>query len=144
MIESHDYKVSLAGTGPKTATLSAPDLTTALDISSPPEFGGPEGLWSPEHLYVASLSSCLMTTFQAIAAASGVDVLAYADRASGHLQRGEDRLYSMDSVTLRPDIEVPSAQLEKAGRLLDKAERACLISRSVKSEIILEPNLHGS
>ena len=144
MIESHDYEVSLVGSGPKTGVLHAPDVVVALDVSSPPEFGGPEGLWSPEHLYVASLSACLMTTFLAIASASGIDVLTYSDNASGHLQRGDDRLYSMDSVTLRPDITVPEAQLDRAVRVLTKAERACLISRSVNSEIHLEPNVHSS
>ena len=132
MIESHDYEVRLAGEGPKSGSLSAPDVVASFDVASPPEFGGPAGFWSPEHLYVAALSSCLMTTYKAIAAASKVDVLAYSDQATGHLQRGEDRLYRMAVVTLRPRIAVPESQMERARRLVDKAEKACLISRSVK------------
>lgn len=141
MIESHDYNISLEGTGEKTGTLSATDLAVDIDVSSPPEFGGPEGVWSPEHMYVASLSACLMTTYRAIAAASKVEVLAYSDRATGHLQRGDDRFFSMDRIILRPTIVVPGSQTDRARRLVDKAEAACLISRSVNSEIVVEPDI---
>ena len=36
-----------------------PDLT----VATPPEFGGPAGVWSPEELLVASVGSCLLSTF---------------------------------------------------------------------------------
>lgn len=141
MIEEHDYEISLEGSGPKSGAVTASDVVVVLDVASPPEFGGPEGLWSPEHLYVAAVSSCLMTTFQAIAAASSVDVVSYVDQATGHLQRGEDRMYRMDRITLRPTIKVPATQVDRALRIIEKAERACLISRSVNSEILLEPDV---
>jgi organic hydroperoxide reductase OsmC/OhrA len=83
-----------------------------------------------------------MTTFRAIADASGLDVLEYSDRSSGHLQRGEDRRYSFDVVTLRPTVVIgDEAKIERTLRLLHKAEEACLISRSVSSQIILEPTV---
>lgn len=141
MIESHDYTLTLRGTGPKTGTLTDQTLEVALDVASPPEFGGPGGVWSPEHLFLASLSACLMTTFRAIADGSGVEVLGYSDNAVGHLQRGDDRLYRMDRVTLRPRIMVSRAQADRALRLIQKAEAACLISRSVNSEIVMEPDI---
>lgn len=34
-----------------------------LPVAPPPEFRGPEGLWSPEELLVASVNSCVMTPF---------------------------------------------------------------------------------
>jgi organic hydroperoxide reductase OsmC/OhrA len=141
LIESHDYFIELGSSGLKTGILGAPsDGLPSVDVASPPEFGGPAGVWSPEHLFVASLASCLMTTFRAIADASGLDVLGYADNASGHLQRGEDRLYSFDTVTLRPHVLVADEdKVAKALRLLEKAEKVCLVSRSVSSQILLEP-----
>ncbi|MDH3194323.1 MAG: OsmC family protein, partial [Acidimicrobiia bacterium] len=106
MIESHDYTVTLEGTGPKTGTLTDHTLAVGIDVASPPEFGGPEGVWSPEHLFVAAVSACLMTTFQAIADLSAVHVISYSDQAIGHLQRGEDRRYRIDKITLRPRVVV--------------------------------------
>ncbi|MFP3882342.1 MAG: OsmC family protein [Actinomycetota bacterium] len=147
MIESHDYQVSITGTGPKTGTLeSTSDGLPPLEFASPPEFGGPERIWSPEHLFVASVAGCLMTTFQAIAANSGVEVLEYTDHSTGHLQRGDDRRYSIDRITLRPTVVISAdSNPDKTHRLLEKAEEACLIGRSIVSEQILEPTvLQGS
>ena len=143
MTESHDYSVDITSTGLKTGTLeSTGDALPACEVASPPQFGGPPGVWSPEHLYVAALSSCLMTTFRSIAENSGLTVLDYSDQATGHLQRGEDGLFAFDTVTLRPRVVIADAsKTERATRLLHKAEAACLVRRSVASEILLEPTV---
>ncbi len=143
MIDTHVYKVELVGADEKTGTLTAiDDRLPEMAVASPPEFGGPGGKWSPEHLYVASLSSCLMTTFRSIAANSGVEVLDYSDEATGRLQRGEDRLYSIDKVTLRPTIVVATdSRVDRVERLVQKAEQVCLISRSVTTEVTVEPRI---
>lgn len=52
---------------------SSPRPTTFRSSTLPPEFGGPERTWSPEHLFVAAVSSCLMTTFRAIAEMSELE-----------------------------------------------------------------------
>lgn len=143
MIESHNYEVELVNTGSKTGVLDATaDGLPSIEVAAPPEFGGPAGVWSPEHLFVAALAACLMTTFRAIADASGLDVLEYSDESSGHLQRGDDRRYSFDVVTLRPRVLInDEAKIERTLRLLHKAEEACLVSRSVLSQIVLEPTV---
>ena len=140
MIESHDYDIEIVSTGVRSGVLdSEEDRLPSLYVASPPEFGGPEGVWSPEHLFVASVSSCLMTTFRAMADLSKLEIVEYTDSAIGHLQRGEDRLYSIDRITLRPKVVIASDDdLDKAEKLLKKAEEVCLISRSVKSEIFMD------
>lgn len=140
MIESHDYQVQIVSTGARSGVLeSEEDRLPSLYVASPPEFGGPEGVWSPEHLFVAAVAACLMTTFRAIAELSKLEVIEYTDEAVGHLQRGDDRLYSIDRVTLRPKVVIGShVDLEKARRLMRKAEETCLVSRSVSSEIVLD------
>lgn len=138
MIDTHDYPLHLESTGPKTGTLTSDEGLPKLDVASPPEFGGPAGTWSPEHLFVASVSSCLMTTFRAIATMSNLDVVDYTDDPVGHLVR-EGSLFRVESVTLRPRVVVSNPDtVDKAQRLLEKAERACLISRSVTADIRLE------
>jgi organic hydroperoxide reductase OsmC/OhrA len=143
LIDEHDYHVKVRATDLKTGLLEAPvDDLPELAVSSPPEFGGPEHVWSPEHLFVAAIASCLMTTFQSIAANSGVEVLEYTDHSVGHLQRGARGLYSMDRVTLRPTVLISAeSNVDRAIRLLDKAEKVCLIGRSVRSEMVLEPSV---
>jgi peroxiredoxin-like protein len=141
MIDTHEYPLRLEGMGPKEGVLTSTDDLPKLDVASPPEFGGPGRTWSPEHLFVAALSSCLMTTFRAIATMSNLDIVDYSDDAVGHLVR-EESLYRIASVTLRPRIVITDAEkVEKATRLVEKAERACLISRSVNAEILVEPTI---
>lgn len=143
MIESHDYELALVSTGLKTGDLNAPvDGLPALEVASPPEFGGPGRTWSPEHMFVGAIASCLMTTFRSIADNSNLEVLEYSDDSSAHLIRDEDRLFRFESVTLRPRVVIPDAsKVDKAYRLLDKAERACLVSRSVNADVRMEPTV---
>lgn len=140
MIESHDYEIQIVSTGAKSGVMeSEDDRLPSLYVASPPEFGGPEGVWSPEHLFVASVAACFMTTFRAAAELSKLEVIEYTDGAVGHLQRGEDRLYSIDKITLRPKVVIGAHEdLEKTRKLLRKAEQTCLITRSVSSEIVLD------
>jgi organic hydroperoxide reductase OsmC/OhrA len=109
-----------------------------LDVASPPEFGGPAGTWSPEHLFVAAISSCLMTTFRAIASMSNLDVVDYKDDATGHLVREESSSESSRSRFVRRSSSPIPTRSTRHWRLLEKAERACLISRSVSAEIGLK------
>lgn len=141
MSNTHDYPTHIVSTGLKTGELSSPpDRLPSIPVSSPPQFEGPEETWSPEHLFVAALSSCLMTTFRSIAHNSKLDVVEYSDDAVGELVRGEDRLYRIETVTLRPRIVISDPdKVDRAIRLINKAEKVCLVSRSVSSEIKLEP-----
>jgi len=143
LIDSHEYHLTITGQDTKTGVLEAPgDGLPPLEVASPPEFGGPEGVWSPEHLFVASIAACLMTTFRSIAEHSGLDVLEYTDAPTGRLVRGEDGLYSIDRVTLRPRVTVPvGSRIDRAVRLIEKAEKVCLISRSVRCEVVLEASV---
>ncbi len=140
MIESHDYEIQIVSTGARSGVMeSEEDRLPSLYVASPPEFGGPEAVWSPEHLFVASVAACLMTTFRAIAEISKLEIIEYTDEAVGHLQRGDDRLYSIDKIILRPKVVIGADEdLEKTRRLLRKAGETCLISRSVSSEIVLD------
>ncbi|MCB1246287.1 MAG: OsmC family protein [Acidimicrobiia bacterium] len=137
------YSVSLETSEPKRGTVASPaDGLPGIAVAPPPEFGGPEGVWSPEHFFVAALSSCLMTTFFAIAGNSGLEVVSYSDQATGELTQDETKRYRIESVTLRPRIVVSDeSKVDKARRIIEKSEGACLISRSVNSEVFLEATI---
>lgn len=122
-------------------TMSAPGLPE-IEGATPPEFpGGVEGYWSPEHLFIASANICLMTTFLAIAANSKFEFLEYASEVEGKLEKVDGKL-TMSEITLRPVLKVKSEeQIEKGIRMIEKAEHNCLISNSMKSKIILIPQV---
>ncbi len=136
MIDSHDYSLHVEATSAKTGMVTSTDGLPPLEVASPPEFGGPGERWSPEHLFAAAVAGCLMTTFRAIAEMSKLEVLEYSDDATAHLIRDEGGLYRIDLITLRPKVVISDPEkVDKAHRLLEKAERACLISRSINAEV---------
>ncbi|MFN8347036.1 MAG: OsmC family protein [Spirosomataceae bacterium] len=142
MAQEHFYEVSLQWDSERKGTLSSPVLNTTLEVATPPEFPkGMPGIWSPEHLLVAAVNSCLMTTFLAIAENSKLEYSEFSSNAVGKLEIVDGK-YMISEITLLPLLILPNeAQTEKAGRVLQKSEAACLISNSVKSKIIFLPRI---
>jgi len=143
MIEHATYPVEVHWSGKKSAIAGSDrDHLPELALASPPEFGGPPNTWSPEHLYVASIAACFMTTFEAIAEISQLPIRGFDVAARGELVRGEDRRYRFTRVELVPRILVDDQRdVERALRLVPKAEQACLISRSVSSDVVVLPEV---
>ena len=141
MIERADYSVTVADTGAKRArATSAESGLPPLALAAPPEFGGPGGDWSPEHLLVGAVASCFVATFTAIAELSSLATRSVEASARGTVERGEDRRYSFTRIVVEPRIVVSSDRdARRAERIAQKAEQACLVTRSLSSEVVLEP-----
>jgi len=132
------YETEVEWTEQKMGELEAPGLES-LQVASPPEFQGHEGIWTPEHYFVASVNSCFMTTFLAIAQMSKLEFVSFDSKATGKLDKVEGVGYQMTEIILHPNLVIRySKDLEKAYRLLEKAEKNCLISNSIKTQVRLE------
>jgi peroxiredoxin-like protein len=142
MQEKHSYNVDLEWKSGRFGVLSSNELDDSIEVATPPEFPkGIEGVWSPEHLFVSSVSSCLMTTFLAIAEFSKLEYISLNVDATGVLEKVDGK-FMMSSIELRPHLIIPEGvNTDKAERILIKAEKACLISNSIKSEITMEPTV---
>jgi peroxiredoxin-like protein len=142
MTQEHYYDVSVEWVEGRKGTITSEVLKTAIEVATPPQFAkGIEGIWSPEHLFVAAVNSCLMTTFLAIAENSKLNYSGFTSKAVGKLEVIDGR-YLMTEVKLMPTVIVSIEEdREKAIRILHKSEAACLISNSIKSKVILEPNV---
>lgn len=142
MIASHDYPVRLRWIQGKRGAATSPDVLPELPVAAPPEFGGPPRMWSPEHLFVASVASCFMTTFLTIADLSKMEILDLDIEASGRLERQEDGGYGITEVVLRPRVALADErEREKALRIAAKSEERCLVSRSIRSAVRVEPEV---
>lgn len=138
--DSYLYVLDLDWTTRRSGDLKVEGMPT-LPFSAPPEFSGDPGVWTPEHLLVAATSSCLMTTFLAIAEISRLKVLSYHARAFGKLEKVPGEGYRFTEIALAPEITVGSEDMEKALRVLDKAEKNCFISKSLRATVKVEPHL---
>ncbi|HLN97193.1 MAG TPA: OsmC family protein [Pyrinomonadaceae bacterium] len=142
MEEKYFYSTEVEWTGQRGGDLRSPVLPN-LHVDAPPEFKGHDGAWTPEHLFVASVNSCFMTTFLAIAENSKLEFTSFKADARGKLEKLEGQGWVMTEITLHPQLVVSHARdAERASRILQKAERGCLISNSVKSQIRMEPEVN--
>lgn len=141
-MESHYYNVDLNWVADRKGIICSPELTTAsgvcLEVATPPEFPkGIQGIWSPEHLFTAAVNSCLMTTFLSIAENSKLNFTHFSCQSKGKLEQVEGK-YIMSEIILEPLVTIMDEKdREKAERILQKSEAACLISNSIKSKITL-------
>ncbi len=139
--ETHVYKTGLRWEAQRRGVLGSPGLPDVA-VATPPEFpGGHAGIWSPEHLFVAAAEVCLMTTFLAIAENSRLEFLEYRSSAEGTVEK-TDQGFAVTGITIRPRVTIKDpAQRDRALRIVEKAEKACLISNSMKSRVRLEPEV---
>lgn len=135
------YETEAEWSGGVNASMRSPGLPT-LDIAPPPEFEGREGFWSPEHLYVASVNACFVMTFLAVARFSKLDIAGFSSRAEGKLDKAAGAGFEITEILIRPTLILRhSEDLERAGRLLEKAKNNCLISKSIKTVVTLQPEI---
>ncbi len=142
MSNEHYYEVDVQWNAERKGTMTSPELPQSWEVATPPQFPkGMEGIWSPEHLFTAAVNSCLMTTFLAIAENSKLEFSSFNSRALGKLEMVDGK-YMMSEVKLIPSITIGNEKdRERAERILQKSEAACLISNSIKSKIVFEPNI---
>ena len=136
----HHYGATLRG-GPtgyaQLSTAGPPMLLTA----PPLEFDGPGDAWSPEHLLLASVQACFLFTLRAIARLSKLEFTALDLDAVGIVDR-QNGVTRFTEIVLRPTITVPSgADRARVMHVLEKSEKACLVSASLSTPIRLEPQI---
>ena len=145
-MEKHSYNVDITWREDRKGMMCSPELAegnahsaNCIEVATPPEFPkGMPNIWSPEHLFTASVSSCLMTTFLAIAENSKLEFSGFSCKSKGVLERVDGK-YAMTEVILEPTVTIKDEKdRERAERILQKSESACLISNSIKSKVTME------
>lgn len=145
-MEPHFYQVDVTWNSERKGIMCSPELNNAsgscIEVATPPDFPkGMPGIWSPEHLFTAAVSSCLMTTFLAIAENFKLTYTHFSCSSKGKLEQVDGK-FMMSEVLLEPTLIINEEKdRERAERVLQKSEAACLISNSVKSKITMIPKI---
>ena len=144
-MDPHYYQVNVTWSRERRGMMCSPELNTSMEnncieVATPPQFPkGIPGIWSPEHLFTASVSSCFMTTFLSIAENSRLNFLSFSCSSKGKLENVDGRP-QMTEIQISPHVVIGSeSDREKTVRILNKAEAACLITNSIKSKVIMQP-----
>jgi organic hydroperoxide reductase OsmC/OhrA len=136
----HCYRVVAGGRPGENLELISRDLPP-LAIAAPAEFDGPGDRWSPETMLVGSIAACFILTFTAIARASNVVWTAVTCEVDGRLER-VDNVTQFTRFDLHVRLVVPAAADQpQARRALERAERQCLISNSLRATFDLRADI---
>jgi organic hydroperoxide reductase OsmC/OhrA len=139
----HVYKISAnaADDGSlKLCCAGLPDIAAA----PPVEFDGPGDKWSPEVLLLGAIGGCFVLTFRAIARASKLTWTSLECTVQGTLDKVERQpqftAFTIDAVLALP----PEVKADRAQRMLEMAERTCLVTNSVKAKVELRARVEGA
>src|SRR6266581_7771524 len=139
-MEAHyEYGVHAFGAGGRNGVVQAEGVLSSISFSPPPEFLGEPGRWTPEHFLVAAVASCFVSTFSGIAEKSRLEFASFTLDAEGVLGNA-DGVWRFTEIRLRPVVSVLKEEdRDRAIRLLEKAEKSCLIARSLQCKVALFP-----
>jgi len=133
----HHYRVAAAGGVEDLIELSSPGVPE-LPSAAPAEFGGPGDQWSPETLLAAAVADCFILSFRAIARASKFDWINLTCDVDAVLEKVE-KVTQFTEFRENVVLEVPAGTDEaKAMRLLEMAERVCLVTNSLTGKTHLD------
>ena len=148
MPQVHTFPLSVHWTG---STLTAGDYSRDAVAQAPgkpmivtsaaPSYAGNAARWNPEDMFGASLATCHMLTFFALAKKAGVDVQAYDDNAVATLEM-VDKAMRISTITLAPTIVVAAGTDEgKVRELFVKAHNYCFVANSITTKVEMTPSV---
>lgn len=133
----HAYAVHLKA-GPTGYATNSSEGLPELRAAAPRDYDGPGDAWSPEHLVLVSVQTCLLLTFRALARMSQLPFVDLEVDTSGTVDKQEGVTRFTD-IVLRPKLSVPpGTNKERALKVLERSEKACLVSASLATPIRLE------
>jgi len=118
-----------------------------MDFSAPPQSQGRAGVLTPEDAFVGAVNTCVMLMFIWAAERFRLDLASYECRAEGTKLIELDRTEIFTQVVLKPRIvvragaELPEAVEKRVRRGLEAAQKFSLVANSVKSKVIIEPEI---
>ena len=119
-----------------------------MDFSAPPDAQGHSGVFTPEDAFVAAVNTCVMMMFIWAAERFKLNLVSYECEALGTKLIELDRTEIFTQVVLRPKIVVRAGEENKVAiekrvrRALESAQKYSLVANSLKSEIIVEPEVN--
>ena len=139
-MEAHyEYRIKAFGAGGRNGVVQAEGVLSSISFSALPEFLGEPGRWTPEHFLVAAVASCFVSTFSGIAEKSRLEFASFNLDAEGLLDNA-DGIWRFTEIRLRPVVTVLKEEdRDRAIRLLEKAQKSCLVARSLQFKVTLVP-----
>jgi organic hydroperoxide reductase OsmC/OhrA len=118
-----------------------------MDFSAPPDAQGHPGVLTPEDAFVAAANTCIMMMFIWAVERYKLNLISYDCRAEGTKLIELDRTETFTHLRLWPVIRIaagdedPKVVAARTRRALQSAQKYSLVANSVKSEVLVEPQI---
>lgn len=143
MENEHTYRVVAWWASGKTGLVKSDSAPNAIHFTTPPQFGGVEGRWSPEDLLLSAVASCFTSTFHALAERSSFHFTDLDVEVKRRVNKSESG-YLFSEIVIRPTVKISAQEYRThAERLMEKAKRLCLVSRALAVTQTFEPKVQA-
>ena len=115
-----------------------------LTADAAPDWGGDIANTNPEQALAASISSCHMMTFLALAAKAKWPVSSYKDKAEAFLGKNPKGQMAVTKIRLNPFVQFSDGFIvgeQEMKEMHDRSHRYCFIANSLSEEVEFEVNL---
>lgn len=118
-----------------------------MKFSAPPDAQGHAGVFTPEDAFVAAANTCVMMMFIWATERFKLRLLSYECRTEGTKLIELDRTEIFTRLLFKPRIRVaagserPDVVEARVRRALQAAQKYSLVANSVKSEVVIEPEI---
>lgn len=132
------YQVKTTWKEGKIGIITSDVLDYAIEVATPHEFAKDfSGIWSPEHLLSAAVSSCFMATFLAVADKRKLDFKHFNCSSILILERVGGKLNAIQ-IALHPIVTISNSKdTARALKVLDITTKLCIIRAMLKPEIVV-------
>ena len=115
-----------------------------LTADAAPDWGGNIANTNPEQALAASISSCHMMTFLALASKAKWLVSSYEDKAEAFLGKNPKGQMAVTKIQLNPSVQFSdgfTVSEQEMNEMHDRSHRYCFIANSLSKEVEFEVNL---
>ena len=137
----HHYATTIVVGAPGASLGSGP--RPVISGGAPPEFGGTDAVWSPEHLLLGAVGLCLQTTFDALARRAALPVIAWSAAVDGTLDRTPHGL-AFTKIHAHVDVTVDADAIDRATAILEQAKRSCIVSGALNVPVEVEARVSAA
>lgn len=136
----YKYNTNLEWTQEKKGIIRSKDKID-IEVACPPEFGGHQGIWSPEDLFLSSVEVCMLTTFLWYIKKEDIEIKSYKSKAEGTVEM-TDGVFQFSIINIEIKIRLNNEEdISNIEKILKKVKIACLISNSIKTEVNIKPEI---
>jgi uncharacterized OsmC-like protein len=114
---------------------------TEMDFSAPPALYGHPDMMTPEDAYLMAINTCVHMMVLWAAERFKLELVSLECTAEGEVEEYIDKTSWFKKVVLHPRITVRGSSEGVVKRMLEMAKKYSTIAESVKSEIIIKPEI---